>query len=363
MVSFDIPFPASYGGVIDVYFKITELKMAGYKIILHCFLYHREKSEKLETLCDQVFYYSRFSFWRFLFDPTPMFVASRANPKLLNNLASDEFPILFEGIQCCAFLGNPNLAGKKQWVRMHNQESVYYSELARQTSSLFSKLYYRIEAKRILNFENRLRAATGLFAISASDRDYFKKFNNRVELLWPFHGYHQVLSNPGKGDFILYHANFSIPENREAVRWLLKSILPNVKLILAGSGWSDSLIEEASKRSRTEVLINPDEETMENCISNAQLIVLPTFQPTGVKLKLLQSLFRGRHILANNQMVAGTPFHELCHLFTTAEELNAQILRLIDIPFSDSDLEKRRIFLNSFSDRASLQILVQSLEN
>ena len=41
IISFDVPFPADYGGVIDVFFKIKALHKADVKIILHCFEYGR----------------------------------------------------------------------------------------------------------------------------------------------------------------------------------------------------------------------------------------------------------------------------------------------------------------------------------
>ena len=37
VVSFDIPYPPDYGGVIDIYYKIKALNSAGIKIHLHCF--------------------------------------------------------------------------------------------------------------------------------------------------------------------------------------------------------------------------------------------------------------------------------------------------------------------------------------
>ena len=45
IVTFDIPYPVNYGGVIDVFYKIKALKEAGIKIHLHCF-YHKRKKMK-----------------------------------------------------------------------------------------------------------------------------------------------------------------------------------------------------------------------------------------------------------------------------------------------------------------------------
>ena len=60
IISFDIPYPPKYGGVIDIYYKIIALKKQGIQIYLHTFLYdNNSQQEKLEKLCDKVFYYNR----------------------------------------------------------------------------------------------------------------------------------------------------------------------------------------------------------------------------------------------------------------------------------------------------------------
>lgn len=41
IIAFNIPWPANYGGIIDVYYKMKALHQCGVKIILHCFEYER----------------------------------------------------------------------------------------------------------------------------------------------------------------------------------------------------------------------------------------------------------------------------------------------------------------------------------
>lgn len=41
IVSFHIPIPQNYGGVIDIYYKVKALHDIGVKVILHCFEYGR----------------------------------------------------------------------------------------------------------------------------------------------------------------------------------------------------------------------------------------------------------------------------------------------------------------------------------
>ena len=53
VVSFDVPYPANYGGVIDVFHRLKALHKNGYKIILHCFEYGRDKQIELDKITYQ----------------------------------------------------------------------------------------------------------------------------------------------------------------------------------------------------------------------------------------------------------------------------------------------------------------------
>ena len=75
IVSFDVPFPANYGGVIDVFYKIKSLHQEGVGVILHCFHYGRKKSEELESLCEKVYYYQRKMNWLGVFSKRPLLCA------------------------------------------------------------------------------------------------------------------------------------------------------------------------------------------------------------------------------------------------------------------------------------------------
>jgi hypothetical protein len=59
IVSFDIPYPPIYGGIIDVFYKIKALKELGVSIHLHTFIYGKEKQPELENYCEKVHYYKR----------------------------------------------------------------------------------------------------------------------------------------------------------------------------------------------------------------------------------------------------------------------------------------------------------------
>ena len=60
IISFQSPYPANYGGAIDVYYKAKALKENNIYVILHCFEYNgRGMEEELYDIADEVYMYPR----------------------------------------------------------------------------------------------------------------------------------------------------------------------------------------------------------------------------------------------------------------------------------------------------------------
>jgi len=85
---------------------------------------------------------------------------------------------------------------------------------------------------------------------------------------------------------------------------------------------------------------------MNNLIRNAQLNVLYTTQSTGLKLKLIYSIFQGRFILVNNLMVENTDLAPLCEIANDEKEMKKKILNIFDDYFTDEMIDKRKKILN-----------------
>lgn len=84
IISFDVPYPPNYGGVIDVYYKIKHLSNLGVEIHLHCFEYGRGQQKTLEKHCKTITYYKRKKGAKFLLSTLPYIVKSRQNATLKN---------------------------------------------------------------------------------------------------------------------------------------------------------------------------------------------------------------------------------------------------------------------------------------
>jgi hypothetical protein len=362
IISFDVPYPPNYGGVIDVFYKIKALFAAGIKIHLHCFEYGRAESIVLEGLCEQVYYYKREMKKSLLFSSLPYIVVTRRSERLISHLLRDSYPILFEGLHSCYHLNDSRLRERKKLVRTHNIEHDYYANLAKVEKAFFRKIYFRREAAKLRHFEKVLALADHVLAISKSDFEHLKKRYKNVSHISAFHPNEQVDIKPGKGSFVLYHGNLEVGENNEAALFLVEKVFvdSSIPLIIAGKNPSRELLDAVVRKPAIVVKGNIPTQEIHELIHDAQINILPTFQATGIKLKLLAALYNGRHCLVNTPMVSNTGLEELCVIEDEPEAMRNAIIRLFDQPFDLVEKEKReRILHFTFSNEESVRKLLE----
>jgi hypothetical protein len=365
IVAFDIPYPADYGGIIDIYYKVKSLHKSGVEIILHCFQYHKQPQPQLEKYCKKVYYYKRKKGLWFLFSKLPYIVVTRSSEQLLNNLLQNDFPILFEGLHTCFFLGAQQLQHRKKFVRTHNIEHEYYHGLQEASKNPIKKLYYFLEKRKLKRFEAKLKYADTLLTLSENDNKYFNELFGSTALIQAFTPFNEVKSLEGSGDYFLFHGKLSVEENYRAVQFLIQNVFNelNHKLIIAGKNPSDNLTRRIQTSKNIELIANPDNNKMENLIRNAHACILPGFQVSGIKLKLLYSLFRGRHVIANHEMVTETNLKALCVLASTQEEFKNEIKRISEQKFTKLDIQHRSLVLNDFASSSNTNKLLRLLKN
>ncbi|PWD99708.1 glycosyltransferase [Marinilabilia rubra] len=362
IVSLTIPYPANYGGVIDIWHKLKALHNQGINIILHCFVYNREPDNELERFCSKVFYYPRKRAISDLFSTTPFIIKSRENKALVRNLQADNYPILLEGVHCMGVLKNTEIRKREVWLRTHNVETHYYSALHQTEKNFLKKQYFRLEAIKSKRYESGKLPVKGIFSISEKDRDFFKSFNPNTLLITPFHGHEKVSGISEKGNFLLYHADLSVSENHQNATFLagISNAFP-LPLVIAGRNPSPALISLIDQNKNVSLRKNVAGEKMRSLIAGAAIILLPAKQTTGFRLKLLDSLFLGRHIIASPQMVEGTGLKKACHIATTQEEWLTLIKKLSHTDYSAEEQEKRMQYLHPFSDNINAQKIISEI--
>lgn len=345
IISFNIPWPANYGGIIDVFHKIRTLHGMGVKIILHCFEYERPHAPELEAYCEQVYYYKRNTGILPNITLLPYNVYSRKCPELLENLLKDDYPILFEGLHCCYYIGDPRLKGRKKIYRESNIEHDYFRHLALAEKNFIKKSFFRVEAYRFERYQQVLEHADLMLAVSTSDTAYLQKTfpERQVEYMPSFHPNEQITAQPGQSDFVLYHGKLSVPENTQAALYLVKHVFRKLPFtcIIAGMDPPTELVRAVAPYPNIRIEANPSEEWMNTLIREAQIHVLITFQDTGLKLKLLNSIFAGRYAVVNRLMTVGSGLEQLCHIADTPKAIIQTCNQLMTTTLSPEAIEQR----------------------
>lgn len=366
IVSFNVPYPADYGGVIDVFYRLKALHSLGVGIHLHTFTYGRPEAPELEQYCSEVTYYRRRTGVLSACKRRPYIVESRDSAELVGNLLKDNAPVLLEGLHCCSVL--EHIEGRNIMVRAHNVEHEYYARLAESEHRLWKRLYLRSDARKLLRYEPVLRKASAVFAVTEADAEHFRELGCANVLLMPSsHHDDEVVSlpsEPSAESYVLYHADLSVAENINVVEYLCKNIFRHseMRFVVAGRNPSSHVAEILAPMPNVSLVASPDDDTMRRLIREAQVQMLFTNQPTGLKLKLLNSLYAGRHCLVNTAMVAGTELGGLCTVADSAETQLAALRRLMQTPFTENDIEQRRRLLGSlYSNEANARILVSQL--
>ncbi|NCX95740.1 MAG: glycosyltransferase [Chitinophagia bacterium] len=363
IVAFDVPYPPNYGGAIDVYYKIKALHECGCKIVLHCFDYGRGKASALEAMCEQVYYYPRQTGLRGLSLNTPYIVNSRKNSLLSQRLAEANAPILFEGVHTLASL--PPHLNVPVVLRAHNVEHEYYNELYRNTRHPIAKLFFAIESRLLKRYENNLPPLTAITPLSAADTDYFARLYSDLRCICipPFHAHNEVIGEASSGNYVLYHGNLSHPENIKSALFILQHIAPHIayKVYIAGSNPAKAIVDLAKKYHNTTLITNPKAHEMDSLIANAHLHLLPTFQQTGMKLKLLHALYAGRHVIVNPPMLHGTTLHDACTIATDAPAMITAINTLMPQNYTPQHIALRKQLLLPYRNSRNAEALMKIL--
>jgi hypothetical protein len=361
-----VPYPADYGGVIDIYHKVQALHKQGVEVVLHMYHYGRKPNKaKLKKYAKELHYYKRSTFKNPFVGSTPYIVNSRNGDALLENLNKDNAPILFEGLHCTYHLANPQLKKRFKIVRTHNIEHHYYKHLEKSEISYFKKYFFRIEAEKLRKYESVLKHANLIAAISPNDTKHFGKKYGNAEYLPAFHSNNDMNYPGAKGKYLLYHGNLSVPENYTAAMELAKNVFSKVdaKCIIAGNNPPKDLAILCEKYDNIELRTNLSTSEIHTLISKAHINVLHTNQNTGIKLKLLNALYQGKFAVVNPHMVDGSGLEELCSIGKNFKAILSKVNEYLLLEYSTSYFENRKSYLEEhFGNESGAKLLIESID-
>ena len=347
IVSFDVPFPANYGGVIDVFYKIKSMHQERVGVILHCFQYGREKSEELESICEKVYYYKRKMNWLGFFSKTPFIVYSRKNKELFKNLMKDDFPIIFEGIHTTASISKINK--KRTFIRSHNIEWEYYKNLLISEKNLFKKFFFWVEHIKLKLYETKIYKDQNALAISEKDQEWLINNGANAVLVNPFHRNESIKILKKTDDYVLYHGNFNVRDNEDAAMYFIElfKFLP-IKLKIAGLNPSKKMKSSAFGCNNITVIDSPQDQKMIQLIRDARLNLFYSTHSSGVKLKLINALFNAQRCLVSHEYLVNSDLSLMC-ISVDEDNWKGKIEEEFNRNFNIEMIKNREEILNNYT--------------
>jgi hypothetical protein len=370
IVAFDIPYPPDYGGVIDVYFKIKFLKENGVDVILHAFDYKGKHDwGDLPQLCKKIYSYKRKKGIIYFFHYLPYTVITRINKELNDNLLRHGTPVIFEVLHTTGSLFDKRIGNLKTYYRHSNIEHRYYRGLARDEKNILKKIYYYSESVKFFFYERIIQHTHAIFAVNENDTGYFRdKYNIPVYFIPSFHPFNKLKIKEGRGDFVLFHGNLTVNENIRVAEWILNHLaieLPEVQFVFAGKEPSSEFIGKCMKYANVTVESNPTDAEMESLISDAHINLVFSFNPEGLKLKMIYSLYIGRFVFISDGLL-GTERdcgNAGVYVMNISEPLGVVkiIKQLIDERFTPDMLIIREKFVEKWSNEKSGRHLLKAV--
>jgi len=281
----------------------------------------------------------------------------------MENLLKDNYPILLEGIHCTYLTNNEKFLNRKIIIRLHNIEYAYYYQLYKHSGSLFKKLYYYNESRLLKKYEKRLARRFPIIAVAKKDAViYRQKFHaNNITQIPVFVPWNEIKCLEGMGTYCVYHGNLSVEENEKAAIWLIEKVFNDLKVpfVIAGKNPSSRLQKITEQKENICLLANPAEDEMRDLISKAQINVLPSFNETGIKLKLINALFNGRHCVVNEAAVEDTGLESACHTGTTADAIKQIVIQLYHQPFAPEEkMLRQKILCSTYNNKLNAEKII-----
>ena len=366
IVSFAVPHPPVYGGVIDVFYRLKALAQLGVRIHLHAFTYaDSQPSDTLLEYCETVHYYERSRSLLALRHGTPFIQATRNSDELIQALTGHAGPVLFEGLHTCGILQDPRLDQRPGYVRMHNIEWQYYSGLGAAAAPGIWRWYYKRESGKLKKHEQvALRKAKAIFAISRSDTDYFARLNFDARFLPAFHPYQAVSVNTGRGEYVLYQGDLSLRDNASAALTIAQVCQDlGFPCVIAGRRPSASAIRKLERFENTTLRFDVSNDEMLDLMHRAHVHVVESGIAAGFKIKLIASLFTGRFVVARNTLLdAG--LEPVIHSFGSDDELRSRLRYVVEKDATEEDIALRnQVLLPRFSNSANAELLWNAMNN
>lgn len=363
IISFENPFPPDFGGVIDVFYKVKALNSLGFTIYLHCYYEDRnEVSPELKAITEKVYLYKKNKNPLFVFSKYPLPVICRYDKRLIQNIMKHDAPILFEGLHSTMVLRKAKLDNKK-YLRLHNIESNFYSGMSKSETNLIKKVLYYFVARKYLDYQKTIADFDYTFTLSHYELEEARKLTGNCSYVPVFHGNEANRQFSEFGDYAFYHGDLRLADNKRAAEFLIAVFreIPDYSLIIASSNGKQFVESKIKELPNVKFVEIESEKHLDGLLANAHVNAMLSFQESGTKLKVINSLFKSRFCLVNRNMVDDAELLSLCETAEDKEEFIEKIKALKDTPYRQN-VTRNQVLRHVLNDKENAKQIEQKLK-
>lgn len=323
VVTGEFPYPPDHGARVDIWRRAQVLAGLGFSVDLLATVFRQPQPAEVATvrsLVDDVILVPRRHNLRGVFSRAPGQVRTRAGLRQARLNASYDLVVL-ETEAVASVLDNPRLRAKVVVLRIQNDETHYYQELARSERNWLKKAYYATEARRFRRFLPAIHSRVDrLWFISAEERDAFAA---AVGLPAATHAHFLPAPldpsgfrpHPTDGANALFVGTLSLPVNVEALGWYLDHVHPRLQsspgyhFVIAGNTRGtqvDWLRRRVERLGDVDLHEDPSAQALDALYASSSVFVNPAQSGAGVKLKTINAIEAGLPVVCTTVGKQGT---------------------------------------------------------
>lgn len=235
----------------------------------------------------------------------------------------------------------------------HNVEVVYFSA---KYSNKFNPMRWLVVPCADRNDRWSCRYADRMIALSTrDDEELYHRYGRHADVLIPVAFVDRYRRDSYPTEFIgnpplCMFLGAYFPANVEGIEWFVKNVLPkvNIRMQIVGKGM-EKLKEADWMRPDIEVLSNvPD---LEPLFESADIMVLPIFKGSGMKVKTCESLMYGKNIIGTPEAWSGyeLDYAKAGACCLTTDEFITAIYDFCQNPRPRHNAYSREVFVNQYS--------------
>lgn len=352
------PYPPHFGGAFDVLERIKGIKSLGHDIDLVCTCKEFPEQKNVDFIkqfVNEVIIVSRKNKVIDLFSVKPLQVVSRRSLQKISLKNNYDLAIL-ESESVGIILENKSLKATKIIVRVHNNESDYFFQLAKSSKKNTDKLYYYLEGIKYKSYSKIIfENADRLWFISNEEinNSNFKPYLNK-SIYMPASVNDAFVKQELSNKTVLFVGALFMPNNVEAIIWYLQNVHnllireKNYKLIIAGStGDKEPKIVEDIFKSYSNIEVRLNQNDLSSCYSESSIFINPMLHGAGVKLKTINAIQNGLILISSKVGAEGVGLkkEEMYFEANNPEDFSKSIIKAFNM-----NIDEKQKMVNNAQD-------------